>query len=118
MRTSELRRMRDGFRAHLELRTTNAIESTFATVRDARVTACRGRPSFKLIEEAEKTWRRINVPEKIKLSHSSRLHPSREALFLFRHRCRRLAVTIWPGPRGDLLLRQPACSPTYAGSAT
>jgi len=56
------------------LRTTNAIESTFATVRHrtTRTRNCVSRPTFlglafKLIEEAEKTWRRINGPEKIKL---------------------------------------------------
>jgi putative transposase len=56
------------------LRTANAIESTFATVRH-RTTRTRNyasRPTFlglafKLIEEAEKTWRRINGPEQIKL---------------------------------------------------
>jgi putative transposase len=53
---------------------TNAIESTFATVRHrtTRTRNCVSRPTFlglafKLIEEAEKTWRRINGPEKIKL---------------------------------------------------
>jgi putative transposase len=56
------------------LRTTNAIESTFATVRHrtTRTRNCVSRPTFlglafKLIEEAEKTWRRINGPEQIKL---------------------------------------------------
>lgn len=56
------------------LRTTNAIESTFATVRHrtTRTRNCVSRPTFlglafKLIEEAEKTWRRINGPEKITL---------------------------------------------------
>ncbi len=56
------------------LRTTNAIESTFATVRHrtTRTRNCVSRPTFlglafKLIEEAEKTWRRINGPKKIKL---------------------------------------------------
>jgi len=56
------------------LRTTNAIESTFATVRHrtTRTRNCVSRPTFlglafKLIEEAEKTWRRINGPERIKL---------------------------------------------------
>ncbi|MGF6605188.1 transposase-like protein [Paraburkholderia sp. WSM4175] len=56
------------------LRTTNAIESTFATVRHrtTRTRNCVSRPTFlglafKLIEEAEKTWRRVNGPEKIKL---------------------------------------------------
>jgi hypothetical protein len=56
------------------LRTTNAIESTFATVRHrtARARNCVSRPTllglaFKLIEEAEKIWRRINGPEQIKL---------------------------------------------------
>ncbi|MBB5510013.1 hypothetical protein HDG35_006309 [Paraburkholderia sp. JPY681] len=53
---------------------TNWFESTFATVRDrtTRTRNCVSRPTFlglafKLIEEAEKTWRRINGPEKIKL---------------------------------------------------
>ncbi|PTQ92989.1 mutator family transposase [Paraburkholderia sp. GV068] len=70
------------------LRTTNAIESagrlmalhftatesTFALVphRTTRTRNCVSRPTFlgmafKLIEEAEKTWHRINGPEKIKL---------------------------------------------------
>ncbi|MGF6696323.1 putative transposase [Paraburkholderia sp. MM5496-R1] len=56
------------------LRTTNAIESTFATVRHrtTRTRNCVSRPTFlglafRLIEEAEKTWRRVNGPEKIKL---------------------------------------------------
>jgi transposase-like protein len=56
------------------LRTTDAIESTFATVRHrtTRTRNCVSRPTFlglafKLIEEAEKTWRRINGPEQIKL---------------------------------------------------
>ena len=55
-------------------RLTNAIESTFATVRHrtTRTRNCVSRPTFlglafKLIEEAEKTWRRINGPEQIKL---------------------------------------------------
>lgn len=56
------------------MRTTNAIESTFATVRHrtTRTRNCVWRPTFlglafKLIEEAEKTWRRVNGPEKIEL---------------------------------------------------
>ena len=56
------------------LRTTNAIESTFATVRHSttRTRNCASRPTFlslafKLIEAAEKTWRGINGPEQIKL---------------------------------------------------
>ncbi|CAD6563446.1 IS256 family transposase IS1413 [Paraburkholderia sabiae] len=59
---------------HWQLRTTNAIESTFATVRHrtTRTRNCVSRPTFlglafKLIEEAEKTSSRINGPEKIKL---------------------------------------------------
>ena len=53
------------------LRTTSAIESTFATVRyrTTRTRNCVSRPiflglAFKLIEEAEKNWRRINAPER------------------------------------------------------
>lgn len=53
------------------LRTTNPIESTFATVRHrtTRTRNCVSRPTFlglafKLMEEAEKTWRRIRgVPQ-------------------------------------------------------
>ncbi|CAG9185562.1 IS256 family transposase IS1413 [Cupriavidus pinatubonensis] len=64
------------------IRTTNAIESTFATMRH-RTTRTRARTrtrtrncvsratflglAFKLIEEAEKTWRSINGAEYIEL---------------------------------------------------
>lgn len=54
------------------LRTTNPIESTFATVRHrtTRSRNCLSRATFlglayKLMEEAEKTWRRIRGAEKI-----------------------------------------------------
>ena len=54
------------------LRTTNPIESTFATVRHrtTRTRNCVSRPTFlglafKLIESAEQSWRRIRGPEKI-----------------------------------------------------
>jgi len=53
---------------------TNAIESTFATVRHrtTRTRNCVSQPTFlglafKLIEEAKRTWRRINGHEQIKL---------------------------------------------------
>lgn len=56
------------------LRTTNPIESTFATVRHrtTRTRNCVSRATFlglafKLIEEAEKSWRRINGGERIDL---------------------------------------------------
>jgi transposase-like protein len=56
------------------LRTTNPIESTFATVRHrtTRTRNCVSRPTFlglafKLIESAEKSWRRIRAPEKVAL---------------------------------------------------
>ena len=56
------------------LRTTNPIESTFATVRHrtTRTRNCVSRPTFlglayKLIEEAEKNWQRIRGAEKIEL---------------------------------------------------
>ena len=61
------------------LRTTNPIESTFATVRHrtTRTRNCASRVTlvneasftlaFKLIEEAEKSWRRIRGAEKIEL---------------------------------------------------
>jgi hypothetical protein len=56
------------------LRTTNAVKSTFATVRHrtTRTRNCVSRSNFlglafKLIEEAGKTWRRINGAERITL---------------------------------------------------
>jgi transposase-like protein len=56
------------------LRTTNPIESTFATVRHrtTRTRNCVSRATFlglafKLIEEAEKSWRRIRGADKIEL---------------------------------------------------
>jgi transposase-like protein len=54
------------------IRTTNPIESTFATVRHrtSRTRNCVSRPTFfglafKLIEEAEKSWQKIRGSEKI-----------------------------------------------------
>ena len=56
------------------LRTTNPIESTFATVRHrtTRTRNCVSRATFlglafKLVEEAEKSWRRIRGAERIEL---------------------------------------------------
>jgi putative transposase len=56
------------------IRTTNPIESTFATVRHrtSRTRNCVSRPTFlglafKLIEEAEKSWQKIRGSEKIEL---------------------------------------------------
>jgi transposase-like protein len=56
----------------VHLRTTNPIESTFATLRHrtSRTKNCVTRSSFlglafKLAEEAAKTWRRIRAPEKV-----------------------------------------------------
>ena len=56
----------------VHLRTTNPIESTFATVRHrtSRTKNCVTRTTFlglafKLAEEAAKTWRRIRAPEKV-----------------------------------------------------
>lgn len=58
----------------VHLRTTNPIESTFATVRHrtTRTRNCVSRSTFlglafKLIEEAEKSWRRIKGAERIEL---------------------------------------------------
>ena len=57
----------------LHLRTTNPIESSFATVKlRTKVTKGAGSKTtaevmaFKLLKECEKTWRRINRPEEIK----------------------------------------------------
>lgn len=56
----------------VHLRTTNPIESTFATVRHrtARTKNCVTRATFlglafKMSEAAAKTWRRIRAPEKV-----------------------------------------------------
>jgi transposase-like protein len=56
----------------VHLRTTNPIESTFATLRHrtTRTKNCASRTTFlglafKLAEEAAKTWRRIRAPEKV-----------------------------------------------------
>jgi transposase-like protein len=61
----------------LHLRTTNAIESTFATVK-ARTRRTKGAGSraaglamaFKLLTEAEKRWRRVNSPHLVALVHA------------------------------------------------
>lgn len=57
----------------IHLRTTNPIESSFATVKlRTRVTKGAGSKAtaevmaFKLLKECEKTWRKINRPEEIK----------------------------------------------------
>jgi transposase-like protein len=56
----------------VHLRTTNPVESTFATVRHrtTRTKNCVSRSTFlglafKLVQEAEKTWRRIRGHERI-----------------------------------------------------
>lgn len=56
----------------IHLRTTNPIESTFATVRHrtTRTKNCVSRSTFlglafKLVQEAEKSWRRIRSPERL-----------------------------------------------------
>lgn len=56
----------------VHLRTTNPIESTFATVRHrtTRTKNCVSRATFlglafKLVQEAEKSWRRIRGAERI-----------------------------------------------------
>ena len=56
----------------MHLRTTNPIESTFATVRyrTTRTKNCVSRSTFlglafKLAEAAAKSWRRIRAPEKV-----------------------------------------------------
>jgi transposase-like protein len=56
----------------VHLRTTNPIESTFATVRHrtTRTKNCVTRSTFlglafKLAEEAAKSWRRIRAPQKV-----------------------------------------------------
>ena len=59
------------------MRTTNAIESTFATVK-ARTRRTKGAGSrqaglamaFKLLLEAEQHWRRVNSPHLVALIHA------------------------------------------------
>jgi transposase-like protein len=61
----------------IHLRTTNAIESTFATVK-ARTRTTKGAGSrdaglamaFKLLTQAEKRWRRLNSPHLVTLVHA------------------------------------------------
>ena len=61
----------------IHLRTTNAIESTFATVK-ARTRSTKGAGSrqaglamaFKLLLEAEQHWRRVNAPHLVALVHA------------------------------------------------
>ena len=61
----------------IHLRTTNAIESTFATVK-ARTRTTKGAGSrdaglamaFKLLTQAEKRWRRVNSPHLVALVHT------------------------------------------------
>ena len=61
----------------LHLRSTNAIESTFATVK-ARTRTTKGAGSraaglamaFKLLTQAEKRWRRVNSPHLVALVHA------------------------------------------------
>ncbi len=61
----------------LHLRTTNAIESTFATVKArTRITKGAGARAaglamaFKLLTQAEKRWRRVNSPHLVVLVHT------------------------------------------------
>jgi putative transposase len=65
----------DGAAEHwIHLRTSNPIESTFSSVR-ARTKVTKGAGSrtaglamcFKLIEAAERRWRRLNAPELVAL---------------------------------------------------
>jgi transposase-like protein len=66
----------------VHLRTTNPIESTFATLRlhRTRTKNCASRATFlglafKLAEEAVKTWRRLRAPEKVaELLRGTRYH--------------------------------------------
>ena len=61
----------------IHLRTTNPIESTFATVR-LRTKVTRGAGSraatlamtFKLIESAQERWRAVNAPHLVALAHA------------------------------------------------
>jgi transposase-like protein len=75
MDTATLFTFRNNPAAHwLHLRTTNAIESTFAAVK-ARTRTTKGAGSrdaglamaFKLLTQAEKRWRRVNAPHLVAL---------------------------------------------------
>jgi putative transposase len=73
----------------IHLRTTNAIESTFATVK-ARTRTTKGAGSrqaglamaFKLLLEAEKHWRRLNSPHLVALVHAGVTFPDGKTCIL------------------------------------
>ncbi len=69
---------RDQFRT-LHIRSTNVIESVFATVRlrTDKTKGCGTRLAtlsmvFKLMQEAQRTWRRLDSWQKLKLVHEGR----------------------------------------------
>jgi transposase-like protein len=73
----------------LHLRTTNAIESTFATVK-ARTRITKGAGSrdagvamaFKLLTQAEKRWRRVNAAHLVALVHAGVMFPDGQTRLL------------------------------------
>ena len=73
----------------LHLRTTNAIESTFATVK-ARTRKTKGAGSrdaglamaFKLLTQAERRWRRVNSPHLVALIATGVKFPNGKTLIL------------------------------------
>jgi putative transposase len=73
----------------IHLRTTNAIESTFATVK-ARTRVTKGAGSrdaglamaFKLLTQAKKRWRRVNSPHLVALVHAGVKFPDGQTRIL------------------------------------
>ena len=71
----------------VHLRTTNPIESTFATVR-ARTRVTKGAGSrrrglvmaYKLLDAAQHRWRKVNSPEFVALVRDGNLYSSRDRL--------------------------------------
>ena len=73
----------------IHLRSTNAIESTFATVK-ARTRVTKGAGSrdaglamaFKLLTQAEKRWRRVNAAHLVALVHAGIKFPDGQTRIL------------------------------------
>jgi putative transposase len=99
----------------IHLRTTNPIESTFATVRlRTRVTNGPGSRAqgiamaFKLVESAQARWRKVNAPHLVALVRAGATFRNGE---LNEHNHEHTGGGVCPGTRGDVI-RRPAWKPT------
>jgi len=98
----------------IHLRTTNPMESTFATVRlRTRVTKGPGSRAqgiamaFKLVESAQARWRKVNAPHLVALVRAGATFRNGE---LIEHNHEHTGG-VCPGTRGDVI-RRPAWKPT------